>query len=45
VVVGIKESGMAEIKRGISASDEVLLIPASGTAAAGPHNLLGEGIG
>jgi HlyD family secretion protein len=33
VVAGTKESGMVEIKRGISAGDEVLLIPASGTAA------------
>jgi RND family efflux transporter MFP subunit len=34
VVVGTKESGMVEIKRGISAGEEVLLIPASGKAAA-----------
>jgi macrolide-specific efflux system membrane fusion protein len=34
VVVGTKESGMVEIKRGISAVDEVLLIPANGAAAA-----------
>jgi HlyD family secretion protein len=32
VVVGTKESGMVEIKRGISAVDEVLLIPGNGTA-------------
>jgi HlyD family secretion protein len=33
VVVGATEKGMAEIKRGISERDEVLLIPTSGTAA------------
>lgn len=33
VVVGTTEKGMVEVKRGISASDEVLLIPASGAAA------------
>lgn len=33
VVVGNAESGMVEIKRGISVGDEVLLIPASGAAA------------
>jgi RND family efflux transporter MFP subunit len=32
VVVGTKENGMVEIKRGISAVDEVLLIPGNGTA-------------
>jgi RND family efflux transporter MFP subunit len=32
VVAGTKESGMVEIKRGISAGDEVLLVPASGSA-------------
>jgi hypothetical protein len=35
VLVGTKESGMVEIKRGISAVDEVLLIPANGTSATG----------
>lgn len=34
VVVGTKESGMVEIKRGISAGDEVLLIPGTGPTAA-----------
>lgn len=33
VVIGTKESGMVEIKRGISDNDDVLLIPASGTAS------------
>jgi RND family efflux transporter MFP subunit len=33
VVAGTKENGMVEIKRGISAGDEVLLIAASGSAA------------
>jgi HlyD family secretion protein len=33
VVVGTTEKGMVEIKRGISAGDEVLLIPASGPRA------------
>jgi hypothetical protein len=33
VVAGTKENSMVEIKRGISAGDEVLLIPASGAAA------------
>jgi RND family efflux transporter MFP subunit len=32
VVTGTRESGMVEIKRGISAGDEVLLVPASGSA-------------
>jgi hypothetical protein len=35
VVVGTKENGMVEIKRGISAVDEVLLIPSNGTSATG----------
>jgi HlyD family secretion protein len=30
VLVGTKEKGMVEVKRGISAGDEILLIPASG---------------
>src|SRR5258708_3005409 len=36
VVVGAKEAGMLEIKRGISESDEVLLLPAGGTATSQP---------
>jgi HlyD family secretion protein len=36
VVVGTKEAGMLEIKRGISQSDEVLLLPADGTATSQP---------
>jgi HlyD family secretion protein len=33
VLIGTKEKGMVEIKRGISASDEVLLTPANGPEA------------
>ena len=36
VVVGTKEAGMFEIKRGISQSDEVLLLPAGGAATNQP---------
>ena len=36
VVIGTKENGMVEIKRGISGKDDVLLIPASATAATRP---------
>jgi macrolide-specific efflux system membrane fusion protein len=36
VIVGTKEKGMVEIKRGISAGDEVLLTPASGPEATPP---------
>jgi macrolide-specific efflux system membrane fusion protein len=36
VVVGAKEAGMFEIKRGISESDEVLLLPAGGSASSQP---------
>ena len=36
VVIGTKESGMVEIKRGISGSDEVLLIPAGATVSTRP---------
>jgi hypothetical protein len=36
VVVGTKEAGMFEIKRGISESDEVLLLPAGGAAGSQP---------
>jgi macrolide-specific efflux system membrane fusion protein len=36
VVAGTKEAGMIEIKRGISQSDEVLLLPAGGTATSPP---------
>lgn len=36
VVVGTKENGMVEIKRGISESDDVLLVPASGSVSTRP---------
>jgi RND family efflux transporter MFP subunit len=36
VVVGTKEAGMLEIKRGISQSDEVLLLPTGGAATNQP---------
>ncbi len=36
VLVGTKEKGMVEIKRGISAGDEVLLTPANGREVARP---------
>ncbi|HWN24010.1 MAG TPA: hypothetical protein VNN16_02800, partial [Candidatus Sulfotelmatobacter sp.] len=36
VLVGTKEKGMVEIKRGISAGDEVLLTPANDREVARP---------
>jgi hypothetical protein len=36
VLVGTKEKGMVEIKRGISAGDEVLLSPPSGPEVTRP---------
>jgi hypothetical protein len=36
VLVGTKEKGMVEVKRGISAGDDVLLIPASGPEVTRP---------